>query len=115
MISNIGTPDYVLKAFNTFIKATESYNLSPSAVRRCCFEIASSLIFSYMEVSCEVEEGKLDALSKSLSSCLLYTSKDSSTDIYNFLHTENGKTEIYRFWTEYFMGIMWMECYDKYT
>ena len=32
--------------------------------------------------------------------------KDSSTDIYNFLHTENGKTEIYRFWTEYFMGIM---------
>lgn len=68
MISNIGTPDYVLKAFNTFIKATESYNLSPSAVRRCCFEIASSLIFSYMEVSCEVEEGKLDALSKSLSS-----------------------------------------------
>ena len=68
MISNIGTPDYVLKAFNTFIKATESYNLSPSAVRRCCFEIASTLIFSYMEVSCEVEEGKLDALSKSLSS-----------------------------------------------
>ena len=68
MISNIGTPDYVLKAFNTFTKATESYNLSPSAVRRCCFEIASSLIFSYMEVSCEAEEGKLDALSKSLSS-----------------------------------------------
>lgn len=68
MISNIGTPDYVLKAFNTFTKATESYNLSPSAVRRCCFEIASTLIFSYMEVSCEVEEGKLDALSKSLSS-----------------------------------------------
>ena len=55
-------------AFNTFTKATESYNLSPSAVRRCCFEIASTLIFSYMEVSCEVEEGKLDALSKSLSS-----------------------------------------------
>ena len=68
MISNIGTPDYILKAFNTFTKATESYNLSPSAVRRCCFEIASTLIFSYMEVSCEVEEGKLDALSKSLSS-----------------------------------------------
>lgn len=68
MISNIGTPDYVLKAFNTFTKATESYNLSPSAVRRCCFEIASALIFSYMEESCEVEEGKLDALSRSLSS-----------------------------------------------
>ena len=68
MISNIGTPDYVLKAFNTFSKATESYNLSSAAVRRCCFEIASSLIFSYMEESCDVEEGKLDALSKSLSS-----------------------------------------------
>lgn len=68
MTSNIGTPDCVLKAFNTFSKATESYNLSPAVVRRCCFEIASSLHFSYMEELCEVEEGKLDALSKSLSS-----------------------------------------------
>ena len=64
MISNIGTPDYVLKAFNTFTKATESYNLSPSAVRRCCFEIASSLIFPTWknrvrwkkEVGCTLQE-----------------------------------------------------------
>lgn len=68
MISNIGNAAFVMKAFNTFSKATESYNLSPAIVRRCCFEIASSLSFAYMEDSGEMSDGKLDALSKSLTS-----------------------------------------------
>lgn len=68
MISNIGNTALVMKAFNTFSKATESYNLSPTIVRRCCFEIASSLSFAYMEDSGEMSDGKLDALSKSLAS-----------------------------------------------
>lgn len=68
MISNIGNAALVMKAFNTFSKATESYNLSPTIVRRCCFEIASSLSFAYMEDSGEMSDGKLDALSKSLAS-----------------------------------------------
>lgn len=68
MNSNIGNSTYVMKAFQTFTKATESYNLSPAVVRRCCFEIASSISFSYMEDSGDVALGKLDALSRSLSS-----------------------------------------------
>ena len=68
MVSNIGNSACVMKAFNTFSKAAESYNLSPVAVRRCCFEIASAMSFAYMEDSGEITDGKLDALSKSLSS-----------------------------------------------
>lgn len=68
MCTNIGNTDYVMKVFNTFAKATESYNLSKSMTRRCCFEIASSLYFSYMGDSGEVESGKLDALAKGLMS-----------------------------------------------
>lgn len=66
MCANVGNTDYVMKAFNTYTKATESYNLSPAMVRRTCFEIASALYFSYLGDSGEVEAGKLDSLSKSL-------------------------------------------------
>ena len=66
MCANVGNTDYVMKAFNSFSKATQSYNLSPAMVRRNCFEIASALYFSYMGDSGEVESGKLDSLSKSL-------------------------------------------------
>lgn len=66
MCSNVGDSAYVMKAFQTFTKAVESYNLSTAAVRRYCFEIASALCFSYMEDSGEVQEGRLDALSKSI-------------------------------------------------
>ena len=48
MCANVGNTDYVMKAFNTFSKATQSYNLSPAMVRRNCFEIASALYFSYL-------------------------------------------------------------------
>lgn len=67
MISNIGTPDYVLKAFNTLLQGNGIYIFSPSAVRRCCFEIAS-LDFSYMEESWRVRKKESWMHSKSLSS-----------------------------------------------
>jgi len=63
---NIGNTEYVLKAFHTFKRAAESYNLSGQAVRRLCFELASSVYFSYKEELGETEVGKLDALSNSL-------------------------------------------------
>lgn len=66
MCSNVGDTAYVMKAFQTFAKAVESYNLSTASARRYCFELASALCFSYMEDSGEVEEGKLSALSKSI-------------------------------------------------
>lgn len=68
MCSNIGNTEYVLKAFRTFTKAAESYNLSRQTVRRLCFELASSIYFSYLGEAGETEAGKLDALSKSLRS-----------------------------------------------
>lgn len=66
MCNNIGNSEYVLKVFRTFSKAVESYNLSKTLARRCCFEIASTLLLTYMGDSGEVEDGKLDALSKNL-------------------------------------------------
>lgn len=66
MCNNIGNSEYVLKVFRTFSKAVESYNLSKTLARRCCFEIASTLLLTYMGDSGEVENGKLDALSKNL-------------------------------------------------
>lgn len=66
MCSNIGNTEYVLKAFQTFQRAAESYNLSRQTVRRLCFELASSIYFSYTGEVGDAEAGKLDALSKSL-------------------------------------------------
>ncbi len=68
MCGNIGNTEYVLKAFCTFKRAAESYNLSRQAVRRLCFELASSIYFAYLGEVGETEDGKLDALSKSLRS-----------------------------------------------
>lgn len=90
MCSNIGNTEYVMKAFRTFAKATESYNLSPQHVRRLCFEIASSTFFSYTGDSGEVEAGKLDALSRSLISA----SREEACEVTEmFLSQMLGKEE----------------------
>lgn len=90
MCSNIGNTEYVLKAFRTFSKAAESYNLSRQAVRRLCFELASSICFSYMGEAGEMETGKLDALSKSLRS----TSKEEACEVTEMFLTQMlGKQE----------------------
>ncbi len=68
MCSNIGNTEHVLKAFRTFAKAAESYNLSRQTVRKLCFELASAIYFAYLGEAGETETGKLDALSKSLRS-----------------------------------------------
>lgn len=66
MCANVGNADYVMKAFNTFSKAVESYNLSLAATRRNCFEIACALYFSYVGDSGEAGAGRLDSLCRSL-------------------------------------------------
>lgn len=77
MCANVGNTDYVMKVFGTFTKATESYNLSKALTRRCCFEIASAVYFSYLEDSGEVGAGNLDELSKNL----IYTSREETCEI----------------------------------
>lgn len=66
LCSNIGNTEYVMKAYRTFAKATESYNLSAQTVRRLCFELASAAYFAYVGDSGEIEGGRLDSLSRSL-------------------------------------------------
>ena len=66
MISNTGNVDLIIKVFQTFARATESYNLADSYTRRCCFDIASSLYFTYITDSGESTDGKLNALLISL-------------------------------------------------
>lgn len=48
MSSNLGSTDKVLRAFDAFCAATDSYNISDAYVRKCCYEIASSVNFSYL-------------------------------------------------------------------
>lgn len=66
MNMNVGNTEYVLKVFNTFCKAVESYNLSVANVRKCCFEMATSVYFSYISEVCEAEDNRLSQLSKNL-------------------------------------------------
>lgn len=67
MCSNVGDTAYVMKVYDTFTKAVESYNVSTLTVRRYCFEIACAIYFAYMEESGELGEGKLESLARSLS------------------------------------------------
>ena len=46
--SNVTDSEKVLYIFERIRQATDSYNLSDSYIRSCCFELASSLYFSYI-------------------------------------------------------------------
>ena len=66
MCANVGDTDKVLKAYATFCKAVDSYNLSAANTRRCCLEIASSVYYSILTQK-SVENGEsLNALAQSL-------------------------------------------------
>lgn len=67
--SNTGDVDKVLRAFTAFECSVHSYNLSNSLVSRCCFEIASSLYFTYLSDTGESVDNKLNSLLNSLLVC----------------------------------------------
>lgn len=59
MEENLDQKDTVLKAFSTFAKCTDSYNLSDSMVRKETFQILSGLLYEY--VLCKGEmQGQLE-------------------------------------------------------
>lgn len=60
--ANIGNTEQVLRIYDTFCTATNSYNITDQYVRRCCFEIASTVYFSYVVESGENADSKLNAL-----------------------------------------------------
>lgn len=66
---NAGDLEKALRAFTAFSRATESYNLSDSMVRRCCFEIAGSAYYSYIGETGEAVDNKLPVLLGSLMVC----------------------------------------------
>ncbi|MDR1539056.1 MAG: response regulator [Clostridiales bacterium] len=77
MAVNTGNPMLILKAFSTFKKAVVSYNLSDSHVRRCCFELAAILRFSYAEDTGKTAGAEL----QSLMSSLTHVERDEACEI----------------------------------
>ncbi|HHV10993.1 MAG TPA: helix-turn-helix transcriptional regulator [Clostridiales bacterium] len=77
MNANIANMEYVLRIFETFGRATESYNLTVNYVRKCCFEIASSVYFSYLSNSGENADDKLNEVLKTL----IHASKEEALEV----------------------------------
>lgn len=77
MYSNIGQSEEVMKAYVTFEKATKSYNLSNSLVRRYCVEMASLLYLIYLEDT----DKNLDNRLTSLLNSLLYSNAEDALKI----------------------------------
>lgn len=59
---SIGDTERVLRIFDAFCASTNSYNITDQYVRKCCFEIASAVYFSYVVESGENADTKLNAL-----------------------------------------------------
>ena len=90
MCMNVANPEYLIKVYNTFCKATESYNLSVANVRKYCFEMAASVYFAYISDVYEAVDGKLNVLSKSL----LYANKEETCEVTRmYLEQLLGKEE----------------------
>lgn len=66
MMNHIGDPDKLMKAYITFERSTQAYNLSHSFVRRSCFDIASSLYLSYIGDTGKSVDNRLTSLLNSL-------------------------------------------------
>ncbi|QHQ61237.1 response regulator [Anaerocolumna sedimenticola] len=66
MCVNIGDSDKVLYIFNRFRQATDSYNLSDSYIRKSCFELASSIYYTFICNTGEEADSRLSILLKSL-------------------------------------------------
>jgi two-component system response regulator YesN len=63
---NIGETDKVLRIFDSFCMATNSYNISDKYVKKCCFEIASSIYFSFVDETGDNSDNKLNSLLTSI-------------------------------------------------
>jgi len=62
MNANIGNTEKMMRAFDAFCTAANSYNITNQYVSRCCFELASSVYFSYVVESGEKADGKWSSL-----------------------------------------------------
>lgn len=67
MEENLNQKETLLKAFSTFVKCTESYNLSDSMIRKETFQILSGLVYENMLNKGEVQ-GQLEKSMKIIAS-----------------------------------------------
>lgn len=66
MCANIGDSERVLSIFERFCQATDSYNLSDSYIRRCCFELASSIYYVFICNSGKEADSRISSFVNSL-------------------------------------------------
>jgi len=66
MSISIGQPDAMIEAYATFERATVTYSLSNSLVRRYCFKMASSVYLSYLEATDKNLDNRITSLLNSL-------------------------------------------------
>lgn len=66
MCINVGNSDYVLRVFEAFCQATVSYNLTEDSIRCNCFDLASSVYFTYISNLGGGERGRLEELAKNI-------------------------------------------------
>ncbi len=66
MCENIAEPDRVLNIFERFCQATDTYNVSDSYIRRCCYELASSVYYSFICHSGSVADTALNVFVSNL-------------------------------------------------
>ena len=64
--SNIRDGEYVLHVFESFERATRSYNLSDAYTAKCCYELASTAEYCYLEYAGDSPDQKLYTLLQTL-------------------------------------------------
>ncbi len=66
MCINVADTERVLHIFDRFCKATDSYNLSDSYIRKCCYELATSVYYAYICNSGKEPDGMMNSLIKAV-------------------------------------------------
>ena len=66
MVNNTANLQILMKAFDSFEEACESFNLANGLVRKCCFEIASAIYFAFAVDSGNKTEKLLESLMLSI-------------------------------------------------
>ncbi|MBR3771704.1 MAG: helix-turn-helix transcriptional regulator, partial [Clostridium sp.] len=67
MCRNISNSPYIMKIFASFQKAVDSYNLSDSYARWCCFRVVTSLYYAFIDAGASKPEQSLDSFASSIS------------------------------------------------
>ncbi len=67
--NNIGDYETAMRAMQAYCQAMDSYNLSQSLMKKCSYEMASSIYFSYLLQTNETGDNRLNELLNALLSC----------------------------------------------